>query len=916
MAFWTPVSDDGRPVFERILEPLGWRVWNAVSKDLVGDLSLINPSDVVQDTVLRCSAILADPIYSRFSSLRAAHSRISSSFRFDAFETDFIDRGLVTLLERRPALQRLLERVLANTAGAWAEIARSIARDRPSLARNGLIQSSAEAVECVSPGASDFHDGGRSASRVQFSASESLYLKPRSGSADMVWNEMLSDVGTILGVDLPISKVVDRKSHYWTRAVRASKERDSLEHYYTQLGVVTFLIFLLQGIDFHCENLIASKHGPVVVDLEGLLHPTERIPTSLDPATAEAFSRLVTSVVNTGLLPCSIEGDERSASVGAMNPPIEARSRRVVAVDPRTNQMRFEWRDFSDSWTAHTPLQPHEHFEDEWVRAVVNGFQLAYRACQAGGLNRTIRRSIAAFSDSELRFIARPTAYYYNALHELLTATYDAEEVDEHAVLSRYLRSLPDCGVDDRFVELEVEALAQFDIPRFTRSGGDLRVELLGAGAAQLDRPFNPIKSSSERLRRLSITDRHLQESLLSASFGGLQKARPLERESIELLSDSEIIDVAVSCGRSILATSIRSNREIAWLMANPVSSTRTSITVCGIDIYSGLCGIAVFLGELYRATGDPDFKRGAIQCIDTIKCRLKHERSRLGLGGGTGIGGILYGLASLSASVPDSCAQDMAALLCDELSRELILADKSFDIIDGSAGLLLGLNALRPVQRYEDFEEACVEALLLGLVDAQKQGLSAWQTFEKDRAHSGMAHGSSGIAMALARHYSTSRSAEVFRAIQVGLAFDQSVDLARNGMPNQWCHGAPGIALAHWAIRQSMPVETTPQRQALINRARSWTFSAPDSDTDGLCCGLVGRAAVLFHTETHGPVDASWRSLVSAACKGRDRNTTFRWSAGNDGLNPGLFVGLGGIGLELLHMGIGQKGLSPLLFT
>lgn len=916
MGFWTPVTEGGNPVFGRVLEPFGRRVWDAVSDNLTGDALLVNRSDVVQDAVLRCSAILADPIYRRFSLLREAHSLVAKPFHFAAFEEDLLNGGLDTLLDRRPTLQRLHERVLENTIGAWTEIAKAIAQDRPLLARDGLIRSPSDVVEHSRPGASDFHNSGRSATKVQFASGELLYLKPRSGGVDRVWNAMLADVGSILGIDLPTTCLVDRGSHCWTSAVEPSMQRDSLGLFYTQMGVLTFLVYLFQGIDFHCENLIATRRGPIALDLEGLLHPTELPPKNLDPATVEAFVRLVTSVVNTGLLPCSIGGDEQSASVGAMNPPIEARFRRIVTINARTSEMKFEWSDFSDFWAEHTPLLPGETYEEEWIRAVLDGFRVAYRACQSGNLGPTIKTTLEAFKDVELRFIARPTAYYYNALHELLTAVYDAPQVDEYEVLSRYLKSLPDYGLDERFVELEAEALAQFDIPRFTRTGGDCRVELAGIGVFELERPLTPIESSAERYSRLSEGDLRFQESLMSASFGGLRRVKRLDRESVISLSNAEMFNLAVDCGRTVLAASIRSDRTIAWLAATPVSSqNRTTIAVSGIDLYSGLSGIAVFLGELYRATGESDFKEGAIRCVDTIRRRLEFERSGLGIGGGTGIGGILYAMSNLSVCVPDSFAPEIASLLCGGLTREIILADEAWDIIDGSAGLLLGLISLKGTQHHEDLEEACVEALLSGLATAQGQGLRSWQTIEEGRCHSGMAHGSSGIAMALARRYLMSPSSEVLGAIEVALGFDESVDFASEGLPIQWCHGAPGIALAHWAIERSIP-DRTPNARVLIDRARFRTISAPESETDGVCCGSFGRAAALFHTDGNMSTEPSWQSLVASVCHGRERNGSFRWSAGDDSLNPGLFVGLGGIGIELLRMSEGQKGLSPLLFT
>ena len=916
MVFWTPVTEDGYPVFERILEPLAQRVWNSIAEDSNGLAAPLNRSDVFRDTVLRSSAVLADPIYRRFSSMREAHARLSRTFHYSTFEDELLNGGLDALLGKRPALQQLLERVLNNATDAWKELAHAITDDRALLASGGFIGSSTEPIRRLTPGAGDFHDGGRSATRAHFSSGE-LYYKPRSGATDQVWNALLNEVGSILGINLPTTNILDRGSHYWSTAIEPFKQRDSLNDYYTQLGVLAFLVYVFQGIDFHCENLIASRSGPILVDLEGLLHPSELPDSGLDPATSMTFNRLVHSVINTGLLPCSFEGAGESASVGGMNPPILARSQRVSPVDVHTSEMTFELRQITDYWTDHTPLVKVDEFEDEYIDSILGGFRGAYEACRRGGISGAIGRAFDAFEDVELRFIARPTAFYFNALHELLSAVYDIREVDVRGLLSRYLRSLPDVGVRDEFIEAEVAALAQFDIPRFARSSSDRFVRSAGTVVSDFGRTEAPLTTSRERLRRLSSTDLGFQESILYASFGGLRKVEPRDPAAGAYLSGPEMLESAVDCGRTVLAASVRSESEIAWLAATSVpAQRRTSMIVCGLDLYEGLSGIALFLGELYEMTGESEFKEGAIRCVDTIRRRLQNERSGLGVGGGTGVGGILYAMSRLSANLPESCAPEIGSWLCGELTTETIVADQSLDLIEGCAGLLLGLISLRWIQRHDAHEEACVETLLSALEDADRQGLRSWQTFDSGPCHSGMAHGSSGIAMALGRRYSLSSSERVIRAIKSALSFDDSVDFTCDGVPVQWCHGAPGIALAHWSIGQDIP-DLAGRVRVSVDRARNHTGSVAGNVTDGVCCGSMGRAAALFHTGgCNGIAEPAWQTVIASVCRGRQATGTFRWSAGSDSLNPGLFVGVSGVGLELLRMSTGRIGTSPLVFS
>jgi lantibiotic modifying enzyme len=553
VTFWTPLAEDGTPVFERILIPFGDQVWSAVCGAVPGAATLIRREDVVRDTVLRTSSILSDPIYRRFLALAEAHSLASRSFDYGKFEALLLGGGLRTILERRPSLDSLIDRILNSAVDTWVEFISALETDQTTLARHGLIRPHTDVIDAATPGAGDYHDRGRSAIKVEFAGGQVVYFKPRSGQADQIWNRLLVEVGDALGIHLPTTLLVDCGSHHWVRAVESSRSQESVEYFYRQLGVLTFLTSLLQGVDFHCENLIATKDGPVIVDLEGLLHPVELAPSHLDSATAEAFSRLAVSVINTGLLPCSFGRDERSASVGAMNPPIEVIARRVVVTNARTAEMKFDWGEVSASWSDHTPLSDHSTFEDSWIQAVLEGFRLGYRACEGKRFEEPLLRAVEAFGAAELRFIARPTAYYFNALHEMLAATYAIPALDEREVLARYLRSLPDFyGLGDRLVELEVEALLRFDVPRFVRSGSELVANLAGGGELQLVRPTTPSHDAMRKCSGLSAADLELQESFVAGSFGWLRTARSTISEPYQSVTNAELLDLSVELGRDV----------------------------------------------------------------------------------------------------------------------------------------------------------------------------------------------------------------------------------------------------------------------------------------------------------------------------------------------------------------------------
>ncbi len=916
MVFWAPVDEDGSYAFADVVAPFAREVLEAVTRNPSWAKARISEDDVLGDADRRLAALLTDPLYRRFLALRSAHAQRSRAFTFESFVERMLDGEMEQLLEHRPALHRLVRRVVTNATDAWADIAECVARDRSLLAAANLIPAESDQPISVTPGHGDFHDGGRSATELCFASGSSVFLKPRPGTADMIWRSLVERVAVEVGIRIETLEILDRETHHWSRAVAHERsEGESLVEFYVQAGALAFLTYLLQGIDFHCENLIATASGPVVVDLEGILHPAETPPAELEPATSAAFSRLVGSVVNTGMLPCLLGGDGNSGSLGALNPPIQVTTRRVAVLDPGTARLRLEWREYSDSWTDHTPLNDGQGFELEWISGVQTGFRRTYEAFQRGSLHGALQATLEELADAEVRFIARPTALYYNALHHLLAAAYEPHDVDEATVLSTFLATLPDYGQGSRLVPFEIEALSQCDIPRFSRRGGELQATLAGFGPASITAPASPKASVSQRLASLSMEDLQFQESLLSASFGGVAPPPTLNRSDLPPLAPSNLIDAAVACGRTLLDSCIRVEGSVAWLSSVPGPAGRNSITVCGVDLYAGLSGVGLFLAELWRTTGEQVFGDVARRCVATIGDRLEREDLLSGLGAGSGVGGVVYALSHPAFAELDTQAAEIARQLVCLFPVDSVITDSYFDVMDGSAGLLLGLLAARHIEHRQELEEACVHSLLEGLKMAQTRGLQSWETFEAGVPHSGFAHGSSGIAAALARFYALRPDSAVLRAVQTAIAFDNQVDLSDPHLPVQWCHGAPGIALAHGVVLESIPA-LAPSLEPLVQRALRATLDAADAQTDGVCCGAMGSVAALFHGATDSSYAQPQEELLAAIVESRRLHGAYRWSAGPDRVGPALFTGVSGIGLELLLIAADRRGATPLMFS
>ena len=134
-----------------------------------------------------------------------------------------------------------------------------------------------------------------------------------------------------------------------------------------------------------------------------------------------------------------------------------------------------------------------------------------------------------------------------------------------------------------------------------------------------------------------------------------------------------------------------------AWIGLGRVRDSEVSqLTVLGPDLYNGACGIAIFLAA--HAAGATRRGSSAELALAAVS-QLRHDLSSrsaprlarsLGIGGATGLGSIVYGLAAASKLLGDAELLADAHRAAELFSDELISADSRLDVVGGGAGAIL----------------------------------------------------------------------------------------------------------------------------------------------------------------------------------------------------------------------------------
>ncbi|HXL23523.1 MAG TPA: type 2 lanthipeptide synthetase LanM [Candidatus Dormibacteraeota bacterium] len=366
---------------------------------------------------------------------------------------------------------------------------------------------------------------------------------------------------------------------------------------------------------------------------------------------------------------------------------------------------------------------------------------------------------------------------------------------------------------------------------------------------------------------------------------------------------------------------------------------------VFGPELYNGTSGIALFLGQLYRATGEKPFKTAAIGAALQAASRAGGipEASRAGFySGQTGIAYVLSELADLFDR--DDLLEAAFSLI--EGLQPLKLDAHLLDVISGSAGAIPAF--LRFYRKYtkEVFLQLAVRhgEHLLKTANQHDEG-SSWTTIAMPGQPDllGFSHGTAGIGWALTELHHSIQDRRYREAARAAFRYErhhfsaqhenwpdlrslQTVQPGQKAEPSYavaWCHGAPGIGLSRLRCFQ---LTGDPELRREAEAAIRTTMKALDPGLYGgqanfsLCHGLGGNAELLLYgAEVLNRKDwaAAAQHLGLQGIQMYEKNR-MPWPCGvlGGGETPNLLLGLAGIGHFYLRLHDAAAYPSVLIVT
>lgn len=872
--------------------------------------------------------------------LVAHYKLIEGQVGFDAYCASLRQPDIRAYLhERYPLLRSAMD----HARDGWVEEASTVfaryAEDREAIASALLPGAPPAAIREIRFGAGDHHRGGRSVAILEFTDGRKLVYKPRDMSIDTHFARLLDWVNARCGTDLCTPAHLERAGYGWAAFVAHAEcaDADAVGRFYARIGNLLAMLYILEGYDFHYENIIAAGEHPVLIDLESFFRP----PFGVEDAEAPD-----TSVLKVGILP------NRIAASGDMP--------EISGLSDTEGQLSLEGlflvRQGDDSVALirsrgvmpaalNVPMLDGARIqlEPRFAGHVADGFARVYRAILDD--NPGFTALIEQCADSPVRVLFRHTAAYAHVLEESRHPSLMASEADTARHFDLLRLGVPDYPAAERFVGFEIADLRRGDVPMFTAHAGGR--DLWHADDAYIPDffPRSGLDMAHRNLARLSAQDLERQLWIIGNCFAAhATRASARGRSGAQLStpdSQGQGLSQRLIGFAGTVASHLREQMHVAddtasWLvhLTTSIDNSSYSLVPAFYDIYGGMPGEILFFSQLSQVSGDFRHMQLAQKALNHLNERVRESSASIrgvGLYGGWGsLVRMFTALAELQSQYAHF--EHAESLLADPRLEELIAKDRNFSIIKGSAGLMIACS---------EMHMACGSTRALALAEACAEHLFAHRWPESDALAwrvssrsplSGLAHGASGFALAFARLYEATGAARYRDAALSCLDFERTLFVPEAGNwedrrdhvvaekgEGRWCstgwsHGAPGIGLARLGLLRAGI--DTPRIREELDVAVATTRAHGFDGNDSLIFGNFGNLELLIcHRECFPERDDGSLARIASGLLERCSSEGMRLNAPAP-YPLGMLAGATGIAYQCLRLARMQEVPSVLCGT
>jgi lantibiotic modifying enzyme len=383
------------------------------------------------------------------------------------------------------------------------------------------------------------------------------------------------------------------------------------------------------------------------------------------------------------------------------------------------------------------------------------------------------------------------------------------------------------------------------------------------------------------------------------------------------------VLNEVYTIADNLIEISFQNNDSATWINIVSGHDSDKNVTFIGESDFSllhGVLGDAIFFFAFSKKVSDDKYYEFACKIYKSFLTYLENiNLENIDSGLLTGLGGIIYSMTILyEITLDPEISHDLERFLRKVNINKLIVDDKYNSIVRGNAGLLISLckyheHCYDKKKNISLINDCCDKLITLSKSTSNHL---FWFPQHHKKPLAGVAHGSSGYALAFHEAYRITKNAAYLEIVKKSILFENTLfDKETNNwvdnrdfVPNEmkgntvaWSHGAPGIGLIRNKLLKSELYDSEFNKilsddvNLSISKTIQYNF---DNNKDILIYGNLGNIDLLINTFHHKEIVNQLELLIK-------KSTKEGWDYGYKLKNfykPGFFNGSSGIGYQLLR--------------
>lgn len=448
---------------------------------------------------------------------------------FNYFKREMESTNLNYVFNKYPVAEDLLKESRQKTASLVSIILQQFSNDIVFLQENKLINKNFSKIKDIEIGAGDFHKG-MSTAIVDLINHQKIVFKPTEVDITENFFCFLDWINIYYPLGDYRYQVAGGDNYHWLEFVNyvPCQSKEELRLYYERAGFMLGILYLLNAVDFHYENIIAKGATPVMIDHETIIQP------KIHSKNLRYFNKIIPksiedSVISTMLLP--IHGESfTTLPVGTCgygyHKQTDIQILKKVAVDRYTDSWRFLTRFAEESFQKQNiPIFGSEAiYPVAYLEEFLTGFEKSYQLLlnYRKFLLEDKLSPISAFANNTVRFIWRDTNLYIKIHNQMKLpknlVNYEHHKQKIHDYLAVAFKHVPKDS-DLRLIHKhEVAQMLRGDVPFFevNSSSRDLDTEY---GTVRNFFEYSAVENIERKLKKLSFEDLEIQKNLIKKAY-------------------------------------------------------------------------------------------------------------------------------------------------------------------------------------------------------------------------------------------------------------------------------------------------------------------------------------------------------------------------------------------------------------